>query len=286
MRQLPHLAEMAENTPGLHVVGLYAQVQPLAEIESALKKHNVKFPNAFDSFWDVGYEAPSLPKVWIVGVEGKVVFVGRDGYEETLKKELAKVKYPGLGRAKIHKELEPAAKAFGEGKFAEAYNLAEAVYDETEDDAAEEDADYIMGRIDDRLGTLSVRADTTEVTKNYRVTLACLEEMLKYKGLDDAEEAPERLKKLKESEEVKKELDARHALLELMMSLDVEYQKVDDTDAGQVAEFRKKCLQEYRKFAKDKAGTGAADKAQSLIETFEALLPDESKPEEKPKDEK
>lgn len=285
MRQLPHLAEIAENTPGLHVVGLYAQVQPLADIERVLTKYNVKFPNAMDSFWDAGYEAPQLPQVWIVGVEGKIIFKGGSGYDEILEKELAKVKYPGLGRSDFHKDLEPAAKAYGAGNYAEAYKLAEAVYDDTEDDKAEEDAEYIIERIDDRIGTLSVRAETAEVMKDYQYAIRCWTELLKYKGMEDAAEAPERLKKLTESEAIKKELAARHELLKVMMDTDVVYQNVDDTDAAKVAEFRKKCIAEYEKFAKENAGTGAGDRAADLVKTFKDLLPkEEEKPAEPPKE--
>ena len=283
MRQLPHMNELAEK-PGVHVVGLYAQVQPLADIEHILTKMNVKYPLAMDSFWDAGYEAPSLPKVWVIGVDGKIAFIGGSGYDEIIDKELAKAKYPGLGRADIHKDVEPAAKAFAAGNFAEAYKLAEAVYDNTEDDKAEADAEYVMERIDDRIGTLSVRAETAEVMKDYQLAINCWTEMLKYKGMDDAEEAPERLKKLTDSETIKKEIAARHALLTVMMDLDVIYQDVDDTDAAKVAEFRKKCREAYQAFAKENAGTGAGERAADLVKTFTDLIPKEEKPAEEPKE--
>lgn len=282
MRQLPHMNELAAK-PGVHVVTLYAQVHQLEEIEEIVTKHDIKYPLAMDSFWEAGYEAPVLPHVWVVGVDGKIVFSGRSEYDKAIETELAKVKYPGLGKATVHKEVEAAAKAFGEGKYAEAYKLAETVYDNTEDEAAEEDANYIMERIDDRLGNLSVRAETSEVMKNYRVAMRCWEELAtKYKGLDDAEEAPDRLKKLVDSKDVQAEIAARRELLKLMLSLDVVFQDVDDTDAEKVTEFRKKCLAEYRAFAEKYKGTGAGDNANDLIKIFEGLVPPESKPEEKP----
>lgn len=290
MRQLPHLNELAAK-PGLHVVGLYSQVHELSEVEAMLTKQGVKYPNTPDSdiFVPKGYAAPGLPKVWIVGVDGKFIFVGGKGYDEILEKELAKVKYPGLGRGEVHKDVEPAAKAYGEGKYAEAYKLAEAVYDNTEDDEAEEDADYIMERISDRISTLEVRAETAEVIKNYATAIACWTELATgYKGHEDTEEAPERLKKLTESDEVKKDIAARRELLKLMLSLDVGFQKVDQTDPDAVEKFRRKCLDEYRKFYAENKSNSAGDRTETLIGIFEALLPEESKetPKEDPKGEK
>jgi hypothetical protein len=284
MRQLPHMNELAE-TPGLHVVGLYAQIHTLEEIEAVVKKHEIKYPLTADGdiFNNAGYvtDGVSLPIVWIIGVDGKIAFTGMSGYSDALEKEMAKVKYPGLGKAAIHKDLEPAAKAFVEGKYADAYKLAETVSDNTEDEKAEEDADYIMERIDDRLTTLSVRAETAEIMKNYALALGCWEELAtKYAGLEDAEEAPARLKKLQEDKAVATEIAARHELLKLMMSLDVSFQEVDPADGAAVTNFRKKCLEEYRKFAKENKGTGAGDNAEELIKVFEGLVPAEAPPEE------
>jgi hypothetical protein len=198
------------------------------------------------------------------------------GYSEALEKELARVKYPGLGKNEIHKDLEPAAKAYVEGKFAEAYKLAEAVSDNTEDEKAEADADYIMERIDDRMSALSVRAETAEIMKDYTLAMKCWEELATYKGLEDAAEAPERLKKLQGDKTVEKEITARHELFRLMLALDVTYIKdVDPADGTAVTAFRKKCLEAYQKFAKENEGTAAAETANDLIEVFKTLLPPE-----------
>ena len=132
----------------------------------------------------------------------------------------------------------------------------------------------------------SGRTETAEVIRNYQVAIACWNELAtKYAGLEDAEEAPERLKKLKDSEEVKKDLEARHALLALMMSLDVEYQKTDDSDAAQILAFRKKCLADYRKFYADNKDNSAGDRAEELIENFEKLIPADERSEDPKKEE-
>lgn len=272
MRQLPQMNEYHE-TPGLHVVSIYAQVHTLEEIDAVVEKFGIKYPIAMDGAWELGYSAPVLPQTWIVNPEGKVVFVGRSGYADVLKKELAQVKYPGLGRANIHESLIPAAKAFADGDYAGAYKLAEKIYDETDSEQAEEDADYIMERIDGRLSSLEVRAETAEVMDDYRLAMACWEEIAtKFKGLDDAEDAPERLKKLQESDKVKSEIKAKRELLRRMMALDVKFQTVDDEDAEAILEFRKDCLRQYYDFSETHGGTGAADRADELIEIFERLI--------------
>lgn len=270
---LPTVTEHAKK-PGLHVVSLYAQVHKLAQIEEAVKANGITYPIALDisDAWMAALDGKQLPRTWVVGTDGKIKFVGRNDFAEALAKELAAVKYPGLGIDKVPAVLEPAAKAFAEGKFADAYKLAEKIYDDTDDAAVEEVADQIMDRIDDRMSTLSVRAETSEVMKEFEVAMRAWTELLRYKGLDDAAEAPERLKKLQGDKDVKKELEARKKLQTLRLDLDVEFQAVDDADVEVVYTFREKCLKAYEKFVADHKGTGAADLAGTYVETFKKLL--------------
>jgi hypothetical protein len=234
-----------------------------------------------DGFWDT-YQAPSLPKVWIIGTDGKIKFAGNPGYKKVLDAELAKVKYPGLGKDNVAKALEPAAKLFVEGKYADAYNAAQTVFEETEDTAAEDDADLIMKRIDSRARALTTRGETAEAERDYEVAIRCWQALAQYKGIDEAAEAPERLKKLQESESVKKETVARRALLAEMLSLDVGYATIDPTKEEDVRKFREKCLAAYKKFATDNKGTAAAERAEELAEVFTELL---EAPQESPKEE-
>jgi hypothetical protein len=278
MSQLPAMNKFTE-TPGLHVVTLYAQVHKLDEIEALVGEHAIKYPIALDSFWQAGYECPTLPTVWIIGVDGKVKFVGSGEFDEVLSKELAKVKYPGLGKEKVASALEPAARLFAQGNFADAYKAAETIYDETDSEAEEDDADWIMKRIDGRMNSLSVRAETAEVLKDYDVAMRCWHELTRFKGLDDAAEAPQRLKQLTDSADAKKELAARRALLSLILTLDVEFQAVDDTDPEPVRLYREKCLKAYAEFAVANKGTAASDRASELVVTFKKILGLEDPPE-------
>ncbi|MBZ0137430.1 MAG: hypothetical protein K8I27_13770 [Planctomycetes bacterium] len=275
MRQLPHMNELNEK-PGLHVYTLYAQVHPLPEIDEIINKHEIKYPIAMDGFSEVGFDTSGgLPQMWIVGADGKVAFIGVSGYSEALDKALEQVKYPGLGKTAVAKELTEAARAFGDGEFAKAYKLAEAVYDNAPNDEVEAEAEYIMERIDDRMGALGVRAETAEVEKNYNLAIACWKELARYKGLGDAEEAPERLKALTDSKEVQNEIARRRELLKIMCDLDVQFQDVNEEDPAAMLKFRKGCLKLYRTFARDNAGTNAADEAEALVEIFERIVGEE-----------
>lgn len=273
MRQLPQMNDYHDK-PGLHVYTLYAQVHPLDEIQAIIDKHGIEYPIAMDGFIEAGYDVSAgLPQIWIIDADGKVAFAGLSGYSEALEKAMAKVKYPGLGRSSVAKELSDAATAFGNGEFAKAYELAEAVYDDPPSDEVEAEAEYIMERIDARIKALSVKAETAEVQKHYSLAIAAWTELGKYKGLDDAAEAPERLKKLKDSKEVQNEIAKRHELLKIMCDLDVYFNdNVDEEDAGQVLAFRKKCIATFGKFAEDNKGTYAADEARSLMEIHQRLV--------------
>ncbi len=271
MRQLPDMNRYAA-TPGLHVVTLYAQAHKLEEIEALVKEHDIKYPIALDGFMEVGYAPNELPHVWVVGVDGSIKFSGLQGFHDVMNAELQKVRYPGLGRAKFSAALEPAAKLFVEGEFAKAYAAAEKVYDETDSRSEEDEADWIMKRIDQRMNSLVVRAETAEVLRDYDLAMRCWTELARFKGLDDAAEAHERLNKIKESKKAGADIVARRALVSLMLGLDVEFQSVDDADPAAVRAFRMKCMESYTRFAADNAETGAAERAEELVATFKRIL--------------
>jgi hypothetical protein len=284
VRQLPAMNRLAERS-GLHVVSRYAQPHTLEQIEAVAKEHSITYPIALDGMIEAGYLTPdmSIPKVWVIGTDGKVKFAGFQGFSEVLEGELARVKYPGLGKEAIGKRLEPAVKLFVEGKYAEAYQAAETIYDETDDRTEEDDADWIMKRIDGRINSLTVRAETAEVLKDFELAARCWNELTRYKGLDDAAEAPARLEKLKESDTATKNIAARRALMALILGLDVEFQAVEDADPDAVRAFRMKCLEAYRKFAAENAGTGAAERADELVTLFKRILGIRDEPAETPK---
>src|SRR5262245_42258178 len=62
-----------------------------------------------------------IPAMWIIGVDGKIIYAGRGGGEESIiEKELAKIKYPGLGKLEVNAKVVPAATKFGAKDYAGA----------------------------------------------------------------------------------------------------------------------------------------------------------------------
>jgi hypothetical protein len=272
--------------PGLHVITLYAQTHELTEIDELVTKHNIKYPVAFDIAWSSGYQTPNmpLPKMWLIGTDGKVKFAGFAGYSKVLEEELAKVKYPGLGKDSVAEALKPAAEAFVKGKYAEAYKAAEAIYDSTEVAAEEDDADWIIKRIEGRAEDLRMRAETAEIEKQIGTAIRCWEALTKFEGISEAEGAAKRLAKLKASDEAKREMASRKQLLSEMLKLNLYYATIDAEKAEDVRTFREKCVEVYKKFAADHEGTGGATRANELAQTFTDLLKADA-PEDKPDEE-
>jgi hypothetical protein len=257
---------------GLHVVSLYAQVHELEAIETIISRFSIEYPIAMDGFWEAGYQAPLLPRIWVVGADGKIKWVGRSGYEEALEEEMKKVKHPGLNLSEVHAEVEPVVKAFTEGRYAEAYKLADKLSSQADAIEAEDQALHILNRIDDRIGSLIARAEMAEILKDYGLAIRCWEALKAYKGIEEAEIAEERLEKLKDNEEVERNIKAQRDLLATIKSLDMHFQSVNDEDPDAVALFRLDCLRAYQAFAREHQGTGAAERATDLANTFKQLL--------------
>lgn len=283
MRQVPHMNELFEKHEGkgLRMLTIYGQVHPLSQIKKMVDKREMKYPIALDGHWDGPYVASSLPNVWIIGADGKIKFIGGKDWDTVLTAELAKVKYPGLGKTKVDPALTAAAEAYGKGNYGEAYKLAEKVsFGDDVSEAAENDAEYIIERVEENLKRLTRHAATLELEKRYRAALKTLAYIAEhYKGMDSATESAKKLKELNASDEVKKEIKARDDLMTVVYDLQVYYgNNVDDPeDASQIAKFRKECIKQYREFAKANKGTGAADIATEYADGHQEILDAESK---------
>jgi hypothetical protein len=257
---------------GVHVLSLYAQVHELAAIEEIIERHEVRYPIAFDGFWEEGYQARVLPHIWIVGVDGKVRWSGRRGYTEALAEAMKEVEFPGLGLREVHEQVRPAADAFVAGRFADAYRKAEALMDNSGIPKVEDQAMHIVRRVDDRISSLKSRAEMAEILLDYELALRCWEALAAYSGVPGTEDFAERRKALEDNEDVDLNRKAQRELLALMMSLDVAFQSVDDENADQVTLFRLRCLRRYQEFAREHPATGAAEYATELADVFKELL--------------
>ena len=162
---------------GLRFFTAYANSHPLATIEAKIKDLSLTLPVATDGYYHSRFFAPLLCVIWVIGVDGKVIHVGQEGWEQAALTELKKVKYPGLGTQTVAAPLESAAKAYGEGKLGEAAKLAEAVEKGDFDDKVIDEAEALGKRISERRRMLELRADTEEVCGDYNVALACWNEL-------------------------------------------------------------------------------------------------------------
>ena len=265
VKQLPHLNELHEKygKKGLHIIGLYAQLHPVDQLQKFVKDHDIKFPQALN-YDDDCYPSPSLPKVWIIGVTGLIIFVGSKDYEKVLEDELAKVKRPGLGKQSIASEVEPAAKAYLEGKYPEALKLAGAITEGDFPESVIADAEFVIDRITDRVATLRARAEAAEVQGEYLLMFVSLDELATaYKGVEGSEDAAERLAKAKADKKIIAELEANRAFTDLDRGLAFK-------DAGY-----DEWITELKKFMDKYKSTKAADHAKDALTNFELLLKEE-----------
>ena len=217
MGQLPHMNELHEKygSKGLHLLGLYAQGHSIDEVRKLVKEKDIKYPQAIAWFdEDKAWDCPSLPKVWIIGVDGKVKFAGNKGYEKILEEELAKVKNPGLGEMSVPAELKEAAAAFAACDYGKAFKLADTVAANADaPEAALEAAGAIKGKVDERFKAMCNKAEVAEVENDWRLTVATWEHIAaRFAGYEDAAEAKEKVEKLKPDKKVQLELEAATAI--------------------------------------------------------------------------
>ncbi|MCC6465426.1 MAG: hypothetical protein IT463_08825 [Planctomycetes bacterium] len=213
MRKLNELHDKYADK-GLRIFGAYWQFQSFATIEKHLADFKIKYPVALEGFFDSRFEAPLLCHVFVIGVDGKMLHISTDKWVEAIEAELKKVVYPGLGLTKVDALNEPAAKAFGAGRYAEAYKLAEAVADGDHPEAVLKEAAYIMERIEGRRDRIINRAEMCEITKRYDVAAACWDELAAhYTGLEDVEEPAKQAERIRGLKEFKPEAEARRQYL-------------------------------------------------------------------------
>lgn len=198
---------------GLRFITAYSQFQPLDVIEAEVKKMKLTLPVATDGYYASRFFAPTLCVIWVIGVDGKVVHVGQEGWEEAALRELRKVKYPGLSGA-FAAPMEPAAKAYGEGKLAEADRLAQLVEDGEHDESTLKQAAELRLKIAQRRKLLEVRADTAEVSGDYDLALACWREIGARFGEIEYERSPrEESGRILKLDELEPERKARRAFI-------------------------------------------------------------------------
>jgi hypothetical protein len=272
---------------GLRFFTAYAGSHPLATMEAKIKDLGLTLPVATDGFYKSRFQAGVLCVIWVIGVDGKVVHVGQEGWEAAALKELKKVKYPGLGMAKVSAALETCAKAFGEGKLAEADKLAEAVEGGDFEDSVTDEATKIRERVRERRKLLENRADNSEVCADYEQALACWNELAARFGEVEYERSPkEELARISKLADFEAERKARRAFIDARQKSWLGFENLG-SDAKKIAgacDNGIKIMQEYIAANKDRRPVSAAEK---MIEDWKAWKdevqppPAEVKPGEK-----
>lgn len=241
---------------GLHIFLVESQGGTLEDITKYAAERGLTFPmpirngSSFENYPG----GSGLPYAFVIGPDNKVVWQGRSGYEAVIETQLKRIKYPGLGKLDVAKELEKSATLFGTGEFAKAAEEAAKVKEKKGDDAAVvADADYIIARVEARATALRGKIDAAKGARRYHEAVKGLETLSGkgFKGMEAATAAEAELKELKADKTIKEELKAWDALAKV----------VEANEKEKVAAVKKKNLEN---FAKKNEGMAAAEEANAL----------------------
>lgn len=241
---------------GLHIFHVESQGHTEEQVISYCESKGYDFPQTMRGGGSDFSNFPGgngLPYAFLIGVDGKVIWQGRHGYEQVIHEEIQKVQYPGLGKAEVADGLTKAAKYFGAGKLASAIREAEKSLETAE---LAEEAQYIIDRANRTGERMRQSVDAAKEDREFVRALEGLNKISKaFKGLPVGDAAAEELSTLKKEPEVKKELKAEKAYAAIMVQ--VQKAPTKEKQAALLKMFAEK-------FDGTKAGERAARKAESL----------------------
>ena len=243
---------------GLHIFHLERQNNSREAVERFTRARKVTFPQVGESDGTFGsYDSSGkLPYAWVIGVDGKVIWEGTDGYKSIIDSELKKVRYPGLGKSDIAKGAAKAAAAFGKGQYGRAFVEAEKQA-EGGDDEAKVDAQYIVGRVNAFLARKRSVFKEAKGNREFTRSATILQDLAKrFKGAPQGEELKKELKAFKKDAAVKAGLKAEAAWPGIQKLLDDEKRS---NDKNRVV---------LEGFIKKHEGTKEAELAAQILETF------------------
>lgn len=230
MRQLPHLQNLWEEYEGkgLHLFHVESQNHTYEKVKLFTRKYGVTFPNPIQNWSDFpmthsaalldwGYDSKKLPRTYLIGVEGQVIWEGKFGYDEVLKDELKKVRYPGLFRLEVDRAVASIAKTFAKRQYGKAWNDVVKKLPQLKDEAALEDARWIVTRLEEISSYWRGVADGAMQSARYHEAIPALEKLAaEFSGHDVGKQAAADLRELQKNPDVKRELAAMKALEALM----------------------------------------------------------------------
>ncbi|MEM7260371.1 MAG: hypothetical protein AAF488_00170 [Planctomycetota bacterium] len=237
---------------GLHIFHIESQGASEEQVREFCEERGVTFPQTLRSGSDFSAlpGGSGLPYAYVIGVDGKVLWQGRNGYKNVIHQELQKVRYPGLGRSDVSKPAHKAAVEFVKKKYAKAIALANKLVDD-EDAAVAADAKHIIARSEQKGESLLARAERQAKNRDYldaKLTYTLVKKG--FKGLAPAETAETKLDEIKKDKSIQREIKAAATLAGLEQSL---ARKNGDTRRAT-----------FTAFAKKFEGTKAAEKAEKL----------------------
>ncbi|MGE0434384.1 MAG: TlpA family protein disulfide reductase [Planctomycetota bacterium] len=229
LRLIPHMehlyTEHEATGQGLHIFTFERQNHDVDTVRSTvISRGGGSYPvsaGGCENYRGTG----GIPMAWVIGVDGKIVFAGNPGnaaFDAAIKAELAKVKYPGLGKLDVHKDLDKAARAFSTGDYAKAVSEAQdTLNNEKADDAAKADATFIAERAASMHKSHLAAARAAEDKKKYLEAIAEYEWIVTHFGSrsDEGTAAKDRVAELKKDKDVKAEIKAWQELDKLSQKL-------------------------------------------------------------------
>ena len=258
---IPHVEKLQQTygKRGLHIFTFEAQNHTPDQILAKLDERGGKtYPVSAGG--GNGYQGDGgIPVAWLIGVDGTVIWQGNPAAETStldrlIEEEVAKVRYPGMGKSEFHPDALKSVKAYMKQELGKARAEAQKVLANEKQSDAHADAQFLVDKVAEVWSKRWASFEADREGKRYAAALENLAWLSKaFKGEDEGTQAKDLLKELKKDKQVKRELAAAAKLQKLLAKLE-----------GQPAEVRAKMLE---KFLEDKKveGTQAAEDARAAI---------------------
>lgn len=239
---------------GLHIFAFEAQNHSADEIRSTVTSRGGR-TYAVSAGGANNYQTNGgIPHGWLIGVDGKVIWEGNPGdgrFDQVLRAEMAKVRFPGLGRNDFDRALAKSLEKYMRRDIGAARKEAQKVADNARaSDTAKADAQDLLERYQRILDGQWALAQQYETERRYldaQEIYGWLSTTMKREELGN--QADERLDAMKGDDAVKREVDAAKKLRALQAQLQ-----------SRPAEERRMALERFA--GDDKvAGTRAAEDA-------------------------
>jgi hypothetical protein len=262
VRALPSLQSLydANKDKGLHIFHVDCQNATRERMTEFLRERNNTVPTPISGSDFSAYRDGSpggLPYAFVIGVDGTVVWEGRSGYNAPIQEELAKIKYPGLGKLEVARGLERAATAFSTGELGRAQQEAERMKERNEDnEELVADAEFIIKRVEERAEAMKTSIQEAKAARRYHEAIATLEEIQKaFRGTDMANEARDEVRDMGRDREIQRELRAWNDLERV----------IQQNERARDNATRRQAL---NRFYERNEGTAAAEEARKLSESL------------------